>query len=419
MLITCTTCQTKYNLPADKVQSGPRKLKCYKCGNVFTIALREAGVPQGYEEFGDASKKLVPTEFAFLRETKVAVAAPSLHASRYEHIQDEPPGSTVEKAEEKATEPLSPEFPLPAQEPGSDPVKEVLTRSGLEQGVPRSPVVQQVLSNYVPPQPKPDEPLPAEPPGESEPIPISVDPGSMLPADQQINRSVADRIPAPGPAASPPQPQPQPAPSAPQVAPARVYQSWELEAPVDLESFAVIERAKTARRVGQVITLIFIVFGLFGLYVAWRNDWNLSIESLPEDIAAAFTGGQGGLHADVVNKALLDRGKDGTFLLVEGVVTNDGGGGRKNLMLRLRIRDVRNTVVSEKTFPLSNQIEKSKVMSATAEKLRELSANLEPWDKIVEPGDRVPFLVIVYPAPPGFGVGDPVEIIPVRGETAP
>ncbi|WP_320173865.1 DUF3426 domain-containing protein [Maridesulfovibrio sp.] len=38
MIITCSNCETKFNLPESKIPAGGAKVKCSKCGNIFKVA---------------------------------------------------------------------------------------------------------------------------------------------------------------------------------------------------------------------------------------------------------------------------------------------------------------------------------------------------------------------------------------------
>jgi len=37
MIVTCPSCSSRYNIPADKIGDSPKRFRCRKCSEVFTI----------------------------------------------------------------------------------------------------------------------------------------------------------------------------------------------------------------------------------------------------------------------------------------------------------------------------------------------------------------------------------------------
>jgi predicted Zn finger-like uncharacterized protein len=113
MNIRCPRCATSYTVPKGKIGEKPRKMRCSKCKEVFTVTRRDASTPDGYEEF-TGKQDALPDEFAFLRSAswrKRSSAPPA-------NDDQEPSTSAAAAAVEK--EP-------PAQEPNV--VEKVLTQA--------------------------------------------------------------------------------------------------------------------------------------------------------------------------------------------------------------------------------------------------------------------------------------------------
>ncbi len=49
MIVTCSNCQTKYNLPEDKIAPGGSKVKCSRCGHLFKVTPPSAQVEEEVE----------------------------------------------------------------------------------------------------------------------------------------------------------------------------------------------------------------------------------------------------------------------------------------------------------------------------------------------------------------------------------
>lgn len=49
MIVTCSNCQTKYNLPEDKIAPGGSKVKCSRCGHMFKVTPPSAQVEEEVE----------------------------------------------------------------------------------------------------------------------------------------------------------------------------------------------------------------------------------------------------------------------------------------------------------------------------------------------------------------------------------
>ncbi|MBI9079583.1 MAG: zinc-ribbon domain-containing protein [Pseudodesulfovibrio sp.] len=104
MIVTCPNCQTRYNLPDDKIPAGGAKVKCSKCSHVFKAELPpttpEEEVESLLEEESPATSAQAGDEF---EETFDEVASGGDDAGALEEeiaSEDEPEPSAQEPVEE-------------------------------------------------------------------------------------------------------------------------------------------------------------------------------------------------------------------------------------------------------------------------------------------------------------------------------
>ncbi len=89
MIIKCPKCSTGYSIPENMIGEKPRKMRCSRCKNLFTIARRSEAAPSGYEEF--TGQHHLPGEFAFLKESPTKEPAPQLEEPTPQLVQPAPP----------------------------------------------------------------------------------------------------------------------------------------------------------------------------------------------------------------------------------------------------------------------------------------------------------------------------------------
>lgn len=102
MIIKCPQCSTGYSIPENMIGGKPRKMRCSRCRNLFTIARRAEAAPSGYEEF--TGQHHLPGEFAFLKESPAK--EPPVQPEEPPAKPEEPPAQPVQPA---------PPTPMPAQ----------------------------------------------------------------------------------------------------------------------------------------------------------------------------------------------------------------------------------------------------------------------------------------------------------------
>ncbi|WP_243544366.1 DUF3426 domain-containing protein [Pseudodesulfovibrio tunisiensis] len=117
MIITCPNCQTRYNLPEDRLAPGGSKVKCSKCAHVFKAApptdTPEEEVESLLEDEG--AKPHADADQAFAREFDEAMGQDTVEESATEKPTPAP------APEEPASEPASEsEEEEPLEEPSSE-----------------------------------------------------------------------------------------------------------------------------------------------------------------------------------------------------------------------------------------------------------------------------------------------------------
>lgn len=350
MNIKCPNCQTAYTVPSEKIGDKPKRMRCARCKEVFTVKRRSERTPYGYEEF-TGKQQALPPELAFLK-TSIPPPAPQAESEPAPTASPDETGaplSRVAASPKESATPAKQPPPVPAFPPqaGPPPVptgakhqtqpKEGSAKepgfdyedfdTGGEQDQPFS---DQDFTRHGSDGETPSERPSGGPEGEENraqtpavsALPISIismDPADVasIPAEttemefQGIEPSApgeaASKIEAPSPHQTPAAPVPQKSPpAAGDAAAARatspsvngigdIYSSssWETEAPLDLAGFAVSippEPAKS-QKIGKIVGISTGVFFLLLLFVMIRNDWSLSLAEFPSQVAFAFSGG--------------------------------------------------------------------------------------------------------------------------------
>nr|WP_321260354.1 DUF3426 domain-containing protein [uncultured Pseudodesulfovibrio sp.] len=120
MIVTCPNCETRYNLPDDKVPAGGAKVKCSKCAQVFKAehppVTPEEEVEALLEEEGQGGDTQAGDEFDETFEDVAAGTPPEEEAS-VDSPADEPQEEPVVEDEEP---------PAPAADPADEVVEEDL-----------------------------------------------------------------------------------------------------------------------------------------------------------------------------------------------------------------------------------------------------------------------------------------------------
>lgn len=68
MIVKCPQCATGYSIPENLITDKPKKMRCSRCKNVFTLMRRHDKAPSGYEEF--TGSQHLPAEFSFLKSSQ-------------------------------------------------------------------------------------------------------------------------------------------------------------------------------------------------------------------------------------------------------------------------------------------------------------------------------------------------------------
>jgi predicted Zn finger-like uncharacterized protein len=323
MIIKCPQCATGYNVPDEAITAKPRKMRCSRCANVFTLHRRADAAPAGYEEF--TGKQNLPSEFAFLREAPAAA---------------QPPLATPIVAAPPASAPA----PAPAQAPAVPPP----TQEGLYQRL-----AEQDGETV--------ETIPLDPPMVS---------GPATPA------AAAPPPPEPGPAARTPTPGPAPAPAAIGDIYGGSRSAWEMEAPLELAGFAIPDEttgSSSAQTAGKVMAVGLVLLAVFFTFVAFRNGWSLSLTDLPEQVSFAFSGAEyeaipdeaRSIEITVSEHHLVQADSGGQFLLVSGTVFNTALFPLRHVVLRGQLLDSNGEIRGETRAPCGKVLD-DKTVQATA-----------------------------------------------------
>ncbi|MBW2277046.1 MAG: zinc-ribbon domain-containing protein [Deltaproteobacteria bacterium] len=335
MIIKCPQCSTGYNIPEKLFTDKPRKMRCSRCQNVFTIARRQEEAPTGYEEF--TGKQHLPQEFAFLEKAE---------------------------SQPKPEEPVSPEAAQPDERPPAGLYDSVAGASAEQTDtIPLEPkVVSGPTREPTAPQPEPATP-PSTPEEPQQPPPPEP---SAAPAQQ-----------APPAAPSPPTPTAEPAPRSSSAS--DIYgttSAWEMEAPLELSGYAIAEEQTTTesgQAVGKFMTVIVVLVVIFLVFVAWRNDWSISLGDLPAQIGFAFSGDESDaisseareIDVMIADRRLMIADDKTSYLVVTGTVYNGASVGRNAVVLRGRLTDLTGELRDEVRGPCGKMVE-DEAIKATA-----------------------------------------------------
>ena len=338
MNIKCPNCQTAYVVPDERVGDKPKKMRCSRCQEIFTVKRRSQKTPLGYQEFTGRQNAL-PQEFAFLRASAVPAdptAAPAAEAA------PTAPQQTAAASEQtgSAPPPIPKAKPIPPAgssgyedfTPGFDNEQ---THPGIAPAAMTPPAIQSVA----------DAPAPQAP-------------ATSAQQPQSVPSSPQSR---PGGSMNRPPSGPRPAISG------DLYggSSWETEAPLDLGSYTV--PSAQSQRIGKFVAIGVGVVVLFFFFVIARNGFNLSFAELPEQIAFAFSGGEyedlpdavRDLEVTVSERRMLNRSGADTLLVVTGTVFNNSPVERKAVVLRGKLIDADGDVQGEIRIPCDKVIEDS------------------------------------------------------------
>jgi predicted Zn finger-like uncharacterized protein len=318
MIVKCPQCATGYSIPEAVFADKPKKMRCSRCKNIFTLMRRQEHAPAGYEEFTGAQH--LPQEFAFLKEAKQA----------------------------PAPEPAAPaEAPFAVVRPSTPPA---------DGAAPR------VSSVPVPAPPPPRGPAPQAP------VPAAQ---AELAAPTDVVAQVlaaAAAAPPPPPVAPPPRPQPAPQPVA-QVAPP--VDSWEEETPLELAGYAIPAEPQShgAQAFGKFIVVVFVLGAAFLGYVSYRNGWHFSVSELGSQISFAFSGKQyeeiaeeaRDLEVVVTSRKLVPVTGDAKYLVVSGDVVNHGPTGLSRIVLSGKITDAAGELRAELRAPCGKVLDEATI----------------------------------------------------------
>lgn len=116
MIITCPNCETRYNLPDDKIPAGGAKVKCSKCSQVFKAEHPPAPPEEEFEALlEEESQGEAPAEDEF-EETFEDVAGGAQGGDEAEAPTEEAPSDEEPAADEPVAEAPADETEAPAED---------------------------------------------------------------------------------------------------------------------------------------------------------------------------------------------------------------------------------------------------------------------------------------------------------------
>jgi predicted Zn finger-like uncharacterized protein len=342
MIIKCPQCSTGYSIPENMIGERPRKMRCSRCKNVFTIIRRKETAPTGYEEFTGSQQ--LPDEFAFLRESPPAAEQPQpAPPVRPQPVQPQPP-----------VRPPAPKTP--------DGLYKAIT-DGPPMGLDTIPLEPPLVSGPTrdPDAPPPDVRAPAQP--------VAAEPPSTQPVAAE-----------PPPAPAPPGPEPSAARRSAPSAVGDIYggsaSAWEMEAPLELAGYALgmEETASGGQFIGKLMTVIIVLIVAFFVFVAFRNGWSISIPDLRDQIAFAFSGAEleefpdevDDLEATIADRRIVIARDKTPYLVVTGEVVNNSPVLKANVILRGRLLDPAGDIRGEVRAPCGKVAEDSVIEALEA-----------------------------------------------------
>jgi predicted Zn finger-like uncharacterized protein len=357
MIIKCPECTTGYNIPDSTLGDKPRKMRCAKCKNIFTVARRSEETPQGYEEF-TASGSGLPPEFAFLKASVPPAQAPAPSIPSMSEG-----GTFVGHA--------------PSGHPSSvPPVPSIpdMKKTVLGQPVPSIPDYKKA-----PPPPMADTAQAAPPPIPANyPAQPSAGNGEFA---VQFPQQALEQAQSPAAKAAVEELRQGGAIPIRNSLPAENMfgssaSGWEVEAPMELGSYAVSQAPEPNhghQLAGKITFGVIVVLIVFFLFVAGRSGWSLSLSALPEQISFAFSSGSleeipesaKNIEATVVTKQVVTSSR-GTYLIVSGEVINNNPSGRSNILLRGRLYDGKGELRGEARMPCGRVVDKKVIRKTPA-----------------------------------------------------
>ncbi|MDJ0763807.1 MAG: zinc-ribbon domain-containing protein [Myxococcota bacterium] len=415
MFIKCPNCSIDYEVPDKHITDKPRKLRCSQCKNIFAVARRGSSIPIGFEVY--AGRNAVQyAEFVYLRRTPDKTEETDAPTSRTEHDQTlvgipqpkiiddkEPNVAQVQQVSDTSRVAVGGgptaavgSAPLPATDPADLPPSPAIppTDAGhqldndvVEQAIRRAQerVRQKAQERAESTAPDPlqasssqsqGEELASPPPetnaaAVSPPLVASTPAKSAPIASSPVESAPAESEPvASSPVASSPVPSTSTVPD--------IYDSavatWETEAPLELDDYVAKSAPSAAQMAGKVMFVLVIAVTVFFVFVAFRNDWELSFDKLGDQIGTAFSTGSStalpaeleGLEVIIRERRVLHRNRKPPLLIVTGRVFNNTPYRRARLLLIGSVLDADDKLRRQARLPCDKVISDALLKKARA-----------------------------------------------------
>ena len=388
MIVKCPQCSTGYNIPDNVLTDKPRKMRCAKCKNLFTVARRSDIPHDGYTEFTGSQQ--LPNEFTFLKANEPAKKESQAEQHR-EHAVKPPQFVNIDSSEDTSVGPA----PQPPEKIKTSNNKVILNQDKQK----NVPVAASKNKEFIPQhdelQDTPSQKIDTKLEDSDQKQGGSIPKGQSIPAETMFGHGSS---------------------------------AWEVEAPLDLSSYSIAEKPEhtAAQTVGKIIFLLgLMIIGIL-IFISYRNDWNLSFFELPEQIGFAFSDEatdhlpDAVSHIDVtiLDKKIIMSEQNNAYLVVAGEVVNNNPGSREHIIIRGKLYDGDGNFRVESRLPCSKIFEDKAIkrISKNAIKSRFMKDN-KLINCSIAPNDSTLFQIIFENIPDDYNATFTVKIQAVAATT--
>ncbi len=152
---------------------------------------------------------------------------------------------------------------------------------------------------------------------------------------------------------------------------------WEEQDPFDLAGFDLDQQNEGSKKIGKLVTVVILVAAMLLVFVAYRNNWSLSMPNLGTQISFAFSGGERedipaaatDLEAFVDSRQTILGTDNRAFLAIVGGVINNDSAPRSHILLRGRLFDGKGDIRSEAKAPCGHSLTEKEIKTTAPGKM--------------------------------------------------
>ncbi len=156
-----------------------------------------------------------------------------------------------------------------------------------------------------------------------------------------------------------------------------VVPEWEEQDPFDLAGFDLDQQNERSKKIGKLVTVVIVVAAMLLVFVAYRNNWSLSMPNLGKQIGFAFSGGERedipeeatDLEAFVDSRQTILGADKRAFLAIVGGVINNDSAPRSHILLRGRLFDGSGDMRSEAKAPCGHSLTEKEIKTTAPGKM--------------------------------------------------